>query len=158
MVRAEEKRGQGGLTQHRHQVVSGGVVTFVTSSNVTTSCHFHMPESLETNLTPALTAPAIARKPAHGKGRAVLHRSADEAIFSELSYRYPLKLLSPRTFPASDDEDGRSNQPLAIAYMLSYGGGLVSGDKIELDVHVGTGSALMILTQVRFYFTRLVCD
>lgn len=83
-----------------------------------------------------------ARTPAHGKGRAILHRSADEVTFSELSYRYPLKLLSPRTF-ASDDV------PLAIAYILSYGGGLVSGDKIELDVEVGTGSALMLLTQVR---------
>jgi urease accessory protein len=67
---------------------------------------------------------------------------ADEAVFSELSYRYPLKLLSPRTNPAPNCV------PIAIAYILSYGGGLVSGDQIELDVDVGSNSALMLLTQV----------
>lgn len=39
--------------------------------------------------------------------------------------------------------------PVGIAYMLSYGGGLVGGDRIELEVDVGEGAALMLLTQVR---------
>lgn len=85
-------------------------------------------------------ASAPARAAAHGKGRAVLAASGDEAIFSALSYRYPLKLLSPQSIG--------SKVPLAIAYMLSYGGGLVSGDKIDLDVEVGSDCALMLLTQV----------
>lgn len=88
------------------------------------------------------SALAPTRAAAHGKGRAVLEASGDEAIFSSLSYRYPLKLLSPQTIG--------SNVPLAIAYMLSYGGGLVSGDKIDLDVNVGEKCALMLLTQVRY--------
>ncbi|KAF9518243.1 hypothetical protein BS47DRAFT_1325545 [Hydnum rufescens UP504] len=80
----------------------------------------------------------VPRQAAHGKGRAVLHASGTEAIFSELSYQYPLKLLSP---------DTHADIPLAIAYILSYGGGLVSGDRIELDVDVGLHSMLMLLTQ-----------
>lgn len=85
---------------------------------------------------------SINRSSGHGKGRAVLSALADEAVFSELSYRYPLKLLSPRTYSTP------GGIPAAIAYMLSYGGGLVSGDVIELEVSVGSGTALMLLTQV----------
>lgn len=87
--------------------------------------------------------PSAARAPAHGKGKAVLRASADEAVFSELSYRYPLKLLSPRTHATPN------GVPIAIAYMLSYGGGLVSGDRIDLEVDVGSNSTLMLLTQVK---------
>lgn len=89
---------------------------------------------------PSLAGMLVARQAAHGKGRAVLQASGTEAFFSELSYQYPLKLLSPGT---------NSEIPLAIAYILSYGGGLVSGDRIELDVDVGSHSMLMLLTQVR---------
>lgn len=80
---------------------------------------------------------------AYGKGRAALRSSADEAIFTELSYRYPLKLLSPQTRATP------AGIPFAIAYMLSYGGGLVSGDQIDLEVDVGSRSTLMLLTQVK---------
>lgn len=34
-------------------------------------------------------------------------------------------------------------------YMVTYGGGLVGGDKIELQVEVGPGAKLLMLTQVR---------
>lgn len=87
----------------------------------------------------------LNRESGHGRGRATLKGLADEAVFSELSYRYPLKLLSPRTFSTAN------GLPCAIAYMLSYGGGLVSGDFIELDVSVGSGTALMLLTQVQCF-------
>jgi len=76
--------------------------------------------------------------PARGKGRAVLRKSGNEAAFSELSYSYPLKLLSPQ---------GSSDAPVAIAYMMSYGGGLVSGDQVELSVDLGSGTSLLLLTQ-----------
>jgi urease accessory protein UreH len=78
----------------------------------------------------------------HGKGRAIVLVSGREASFSELSYAYPLKLLSPGTISSS------SAVPTAIAYILSYGGGLVSGDRIELGVDVRGGAALLLLTQV----------
>lgn len=82
-----------------------------------------------------------SRTPARGKGKAYAYAHGDkEAYFSNLSYQYPLKLLSPTA---------HAEIPLAIAYMLSYGGGLVSGDRIELDVRVGKSCALLLLTQVR---------
>ncbi|KAL7416166.1 urease accessory protein UreD [Mrakia frigida] len=60
--------------------------------------------------------------------------------FSHLSFSYPLKLLSPIPL--------RSSQPgLRVVYMLSYGGGLVSGDKIWIDVVVEGGATLVVLTQ-----------
>jgi urease accessory protein len=91
-----------------------------------------------------------ARAAAHGKGRAVLMSCADEAVFSQLSYRYPLKMLSPQTHSTPN------GVPIGIAYVLSYGGGLVSGDKIDLEVEVGSNSALMLLTQVKFSHSSLV--
>ncbi|KZO94148.1 UreD-domain-containing protein [Calocera viscosa TUFC12733] len=85
---------------------------------------------------PAPLAPA--RHVFHGKGKAVLRASGNSASFSELSYGYPLKLLSPRTVV-----DG----PIATVYVLSYGGGLVSGDRIDLEVDVGERCSLLMLTQ-----------
>jgi urease accessory protein len=58
--------------------------------------------------------------------------------FSQLSSTYPLKLLSPRS----------SEDSVAIVYVLSYGGGLVGGDEIELEVGVREGASLMLLSQV----------
>ncbi|EJU02362.1 UreD-domain-containing protein [Dacryopinax primogenitus] len=66
--------------------------------------------------------------------------TSTSASFSELSYSYPLKLLSP---PSHADAPG----PVRIVYVLSYGGGLVGGDKIELDVEVQEGARLVLLTQ-----------
>ena len=59
--------------------------------------------------------------------------------FAQLSCTYPLKLLSPRS-----KEDS-----VAIVYVLSYGGGLVGGDEVELEVAVREGASLMLLSQVR---------
>ena len=48
-------------------------------------------------------------------------------------------IMSPR-------RDAR--QRTSILYVLSYGGGLVGGDKIELDIRVKVNSKLVALTQV----------
>ena len=74
-----------------------------------------------------------------GSGRIVLRRHGAEAAFSELSYVYPLKLLSPRLSPEN----------ASTVYVVSYGGGLVGGDRIQLSVVVSEGAALVMLTQVR---------
>lgn len=58
--------------------------------------------------------------------------------FAELSCAYPLKLLSPRS----------KEDPVAIVYVLSYGGGLVGGDEVGLEVGVREGASLMLLSQV----------
>lgn len=87
--------------------------------------------------------PRSAHEAAHAKGKVDVHSFGNEANFSVLSYTYPLKMLSPKL---------RSTGilPTAVAYILSYGGGLVSGDKIELEVNVGKKTALVFLTQVGF--------
>ncbi|KAJ6621609.1 UreD urease accessory protein-domain-containing protein [Mycena sp. CBHHK59/15] len=72
-----------------------------------------------------------------GHGRISLGLHGSDAVFAELSSTYPLKLLSPRI--------GRAG--LAVAYMITYGGGLVSGDFIGLSVDVGSGAVLVLLSQ-----------
>ncbi|KAG8984129.1 hypothetical protein FRB94_008196 [Tulasnella sp. JGI-2019a] len=81
------------------------------------------------------------RLPIHGNGRAVLKAFGREATFSELSFSYPLKLVSPKI------SSGDAATPVAIVYILSYGGGLVSGDRIDLDMDIGENSSLLVLTQ-----------
>ena len=44
----------------------------------------------------------------------------------------------------------------SILYVLSYGGGLVRGDKIELDIHVGANTKLVGLTQMMNLYTILM--
>ncbi|KAG7450650.1 UreD-domain-containing protein [Guyanagaster necrorhizus] len=72
-----------------------------------------------------------------GGGRISLSCHGSAAVFSELSSTYPLKLLSPRI-----PEDG-----VAVVYILTYGGGLVSGDRVNLSVDVGEESKLVLLSQ-----------
>lgn len=64
-----------------------------------------------------------------------LHSST--VVFSKLSSSYPLKLLSPRV----------SKHGVAIVYVMSYGGGLVGGDRIHLVVEVGRECKLLVLSQ-----------
>ncbi|RDX50421.1 UreD-domain-containing protein [Lentinus brumalis] len=72
-----------------------------------------------------------------GHGRVVLHNDGNANVFSEMSATYPLKLLSPQ-LPSPD---------VSVVYMLSYGGGLVGGDRVQLDVEVYDGARLALLSQ-----------
>lgn len=74
-----------------------------------------------------------------GKGRILVKKHGSTSVFEELSFSYPLKLLSPRM-----DTDSKA----ALSYILGYGGGLVGGDKIHLDINVELNGSLMLLTQV----------
>jgi len=85
------------------------------------------------------------RKALHGSGRAVVHAHGETAHFSELSFTYPLKLIAPRTITSTEQE---ASKRTSILYMLSYGGGLVGGDKIELDICIEANTKLVALTQV----------
>ncbi|GAP84118.1 putative urease accessory protein [Rosellinia necatrix] len=74
-----------------------------------------------------------------GEGRIVVgllpnHISTLETI----SYQYPLKLISP-----SPNRD----QAGVLVFLLSYGGGLVGGDQVNLSVEVRSGAKLSIVTQ-----------
>jgi len=75
-----------------------------------------------------------------GGGRITVSLHAGKAVISELSSTYPLKLLSPRI------HDGT-----ALVYLLTYGGGLVGGDQVDLVVKVEPGAKLVLLSQVRCY-------
>ncbi|KAJ8702444.1 hypothetical protein PTI98_001155 [Pleurotus ostreatus] len=82
--------------------------------------------------------PTDIRKISVGGGRIVLNKLAGQIVtFAELSSTYPLKLLSPKV-----TEDG-----VAVVYALTYGGGLVGGDRVNLSVEVGAATSLVLLTQ-----------
>ncbi|KAE9408224.1 UreD-domain-containing protein [Gymnopus androsaceus JB14] len=72
-----------------------------------------------------------------GGGRIALSSHGGKAWFSELSATYPLKLLSPRL----------SENGVAIVYALTYGGGLVGGDRIHLSVEIESDTKLLLLSQ-----------
>lgn len=72
-----------------------------------------------------------------GHGRIVVSSHNSTAVLSELSSKYPLKLLSPWT----------PQKNVAIVYALTYGGGLVGGDQVYLTVDVSLGAILVLLTQ-----------
>ncbi|KAI0067783.1 UreD-domain-containing protein [Artomyces pyxidatus] len=72
-----------------------------------------------------------------GRGQIIVQAHGSEVAFPELSYSYPLKLLSPRIV-----QDG-----VGVVYMLTYGGGLVGGDSISLSVDVQSSARLVLLSQ-----------
>jgi urease accessory protein len=72
---------------------------------------------------------------AAGRGHIALELHGSEAVFTELSSAYPLKLLSPRT------------RRVGLVYLITYGGGLVSGDQVALSVDVGLCANLVLLSQ-----------
>ncbi|KAJ7071150.1 urease accessory protein UreD, partial [Mycena amicta] len=72
-----------------------------------------------------------------GHGRISVELHGPDAVFTELSSAYPLKLLSPRVRRAG----------WAVAYVMTYGGGLVGGDSVVLSGEVGTGASLVLRSQ-----------
>ena len=73
-----------------------------------------------------------------GQGRIICASHGSSVVFTELSATYPLKLLSPRL------------DNVAIVYVLSYGGGLINGDHVKLNVDVTDGCRLLLLSQVGY--------
>lgn len=55
-----------------------------------------------------------------------------------MTYQYPLKLISPS--PSSSHQS-------VLVFLLSYGGGLVGGDTVQLDVRIQSGAKLSLVTQ-----------
>lgn len=60
-----------------------------------------------------------------------------------LNYQYPLKLVSPA--PLRTEE--HPYHLIHTVYLLTYGGGLVAGDAVDLHVTVEAGTRLVLLTQ-----------
>ena len=57
-----------------------------------------------------------------------------------VNYQYPLKLVSPAPLRTGD-------HVVHTVYLLTYGGGLVAGDTIDLKVTIETTTRLILLTQ-----------
>ncbi|CAG8466757.1 11386_t:CDS:2 [Ambispora gerdemannii] len=74
-----------------------------------------------------------------GEGHIIceLSKCSVKPVFSTYRASYPLKFISPRTH----------SPHLAAVYLLTYGGGLVSGDVISVKIECLEGVNLMLLTQ-----------
>lgn len=55
-----------------------------------------------------------------------------------ITYQYPLKLITPSKAP---DKEG------ILVFLLSYGGGLIGGDSVQLSIDVQPDARLSIVTQ-----------
>ena len=81
---------------------------------------------------PLLAAPGLVP----GRGSLAVERVAGASAVTGARAAAPLKLLVPRP-----------RGPAAWAYAATYGGGLVAGDTIDIDVSVGPGAAALVGTQ-----------
>ncbi|KAI1206284.1 UreD-domain-containing protein [Annulohypoxylon truncatum] len=74
-----------------------------------------------------------------GEGRIVAKLTPNNvSALESMTYQYPLKLISP----ASAAEQGS-----VLVFLLSYGGGIVGGDQINLSIDVQPSARLSIVTQ-----------
>ncbi|KAI8912367.1 UreD urease accessory protein-domain-containing protein [Powellomyces hirtus] len=71
-----------------------------------------------------------------GTGRITCTFRNSRTHLTEFSSTYPLRLLSPRSHSHS-----------AAVYMLTYGGGILSGDQTQTTIAVGEHCTLTLLTQ-----------
>lgn len=73
-----------------------------------------------------------------GEGRIILEGKGIKPSFRDIEFSYPLKLIVPlREFKDN----------LACIYLISYGGGLIAGDKIEIEIKILDSNSLVLLTQ-----------
>ena len=98
----------------------------------------------------------------HAEGRAVLRRAVplDEVgapRFSHLECKFPFRLLAPvqaandATVNAAKYVDTADQsapiKSVGILFTLGFGGGLISGDRVNLEIDVGEHTRLLMLTQ-----------
>ncbi|KAL8671902.1 MAG: hypothetical protein Q9168_003613 [Polycauliona sp. 1 TL-2023] len=82
-------------------------------------------------------------------------RPPDQPVFEVLSFSYPLKLVvsAPHSLPHASSNPAASTttptQPSSVPllFLLTYGGGLVSGDQIHLSIFLAPSTRLTIATQ-----------
>ncbi|KAI2641442.1 UreD-domain-containing protein [Hypomontagnella submonticulosa] len=86
-----------------------------------------------------MTSPFPKSSSLPGEGHIVVRLLPNNvSALESITYQYPLKLISP----ASTTEQGS-----VLVFLLSYGGGLVGGDKINLSIDVQPRAKLSIVTQ-----------
>lgn len=62
-------------------------------------------------------------------------------VLQKCTYQYPLKLIAPDPHHSSEEKH------VTVVFLLTYGGGLVGGDKIDLKVRLQDAARLVLLTQ-----------
>lgn len=62
-------------------------------------------------------------------------------VLQKCTYQYPLKLIAP------DPHRSRDDKHVTLCFLLTYGGGLVGGDEINLKVDLNVSTRLVIVTQ-----------
>jgi urease accessory protein len=76
---------------------------------------------------------------APGDGRLVVQLEPLRiSALSTITFQYPLKLISPSP---------SATQPSALVFLLTYGGGLVGGDSVNLAIDVRPNARLTLATQ-----------
>jgi len=73
-------------------------------------------------------------------GTGIVHLGHGTNRFTAMKYVYPLKLISPEPL-------GSDFGLVHTLFILSYGGGLVAGDSVDLKISLDSGTSLVILTQ-----------
>ncbi|KAJ9654378.1 hypothetical protein H2198_006540 [Neophaeococcomyces mojaviensis] len=95
-----------------------------------------------------------------GKGDVVLSLlPPDKQVLTTFTYQYPLKLISPDphiitiTQPDQDPKDTKDQDvqtkviQVTTIFLLTYGGGLIAGDSINLTLTINPHTRLALLTQ-----------
>ena len=62
-------------------------------------------------------------------------------VLTDLTYQYPLKLIAP------DPHNSAQKKHVTVVFLLTYGGGLVGGDTINLKVSLAEHTRLVLVTQ-----------
>lgn len=121
-------------------------------SSSTCGCHFPWARG-NTNRAMPSPFPSTSSNPGHGLINLSLLPPA-LPTFSTLIYTYPLKLLpsTPHILPTSNhtsSEDAFPTRPstVPLLFLLTYGGGLVSGDHISLSIRLDRSTRLTTTTQ-----------
>lgn len=94
-------------------------------------------------LNPFATSASV---PGHGHIKlAVLPPS--KPVLEVVSYQYPLKLIAPAALAVHGSDKNAAPTLVHTVYLLTYGGGLVAGDTINLHVDCAPTTRLILLTQ-----------
>lgn len=68
-------------------------------------------------------------------------------VLEVVSYQYPLKLIAPAALSVPGRDKDAEPALVHTVYLLTYGGGLVAGDNIDLHVDCAPSTRLILLTQ-----------
>ncbi|OCT44866.1 Urease accessory protein UreD [Cladophialophora carrionii] len=87
-------------------------------------------------------SPFAASSAAAGTGEIILALlPPGRQALQKCTYQYPLKLIAP------DPHHSSEQKHVTIVFLLTYGGGLVGGDQIDLKAELQDGTRLVLLTQ-----------